>query len=200
MSPAPGDLTDAQLAATVRAVLDHHDALRARLVRTDTDWSLHIPPKGSVRAEDIIHRVDVSGLDAAGTAAALDAEGRAAQNRLDPDAGVMMQVVRFDAGPDRVGSLLLIVHHLVVDGVSWRILTPDLMAAYEAVVAGREPVLEPVWTSLRAWSRSLTAAARTPGRAAELPVWTRMLAGGPNSPSGSGRWTRPGTWPGWRAS
>ncbi|MEV5606564.1 non-ribosomal peptide synthase/polyketide synthase, partial [Streptomyces sp. NPDC052299] len=185
VSPAPGDLTDAQLAATVQAVLDHHDALRARLVRTDTDWTLHIPPKGAVRAEDIIHRVDVSGLDAAGTAAALDAEGRAAQHRLDPDAGVMMQVVRFDAGPDRVGSLLLIVHHLVVDGVSWRILTPDLMAAYEAVVAGREPVLEPVWTSLRQWSRSLTAAARTPGRAAELPVWTRMLAGRPEQPLGA---------------
>ncbi|MFD0026545.1 amino acid adenylation domain-containing protein [Streptomyces sp. NPDC058383] len=184
-SPVPGDLTAAQLGAVITAVLDHHDALRARLVRTDSDWALQIPPRGAVRADDVIHRVDVAGLDEERLAAVVDTEGRAAQSRLSPDDGLMMQVVWFDAGPGALGRLLLIVHHLVVDGVSWRILMPDLMAAHEAVTAGREPVLEPVWTSMRQWARGLVAAAVTPERMAELPVWTKMLTTQRETPLGS---------------
>ncbi|WP_219665566.1 non-ribosomal peptide synthetase [Streptomyces bambusae] len=176
-APVPGGLTEDTLRAVVQAVLDHHDALRARLVREAADWVLHVPPKGTLRAADVVHRIDVAGLDEAALAERVHAEGRAAQDRLDPDAGLMVQAVWFDAGPQELGRLLLIVHHLVVDGVSWRILMPDFMAAYEAVAAGREPVLEPVWTSLRAWARGLARAALAPERAAELPVWTGMLSG-----------------------
>ncbi|MET9611042.1 amino acid adenylation domain-containing protein [Streptomyces sp. NPDC006512] len=184
-APVPGDLTAEVLGAVVQAVLDHHDALRARLVRHGSDWTLEVPPKGALPAADVIHRIDVAGLDAAALAARIDTEGRAAQDRLDPDAGLMVQAVWFDAGPRTPGRLLLIVHHLVVDGVSWRILMPDLMAAYEAVAAGREPVLEPVWTSFRAWSRGLARAALAPERAAELPVWTGMLSGYQEPPLGA---------------
>ncbi|MFJ3928174.1 amino acid adenylation domain-containing protein, partial [Streptomyces sp. NPDC090022] len=176
-APVPGDLTEDTLRAVVQAVLDHHDALRARLVREPAEWILHVPPKGSLRAADVVHRIDVAGLDPAALAGRIDLEGRAAQDRLDPAAGLMVQALWFDAGPHAMGRLLLIVHHLVVDGVSWRILMPDFTAAYEAVVAGREPVLEPVWTSFRAWARGLARAALAPERAAELPVWTGMLAG-----------------------
>ena len=41
------------------------------------------------------------------------------------------------------GRLLLTIHHLVVDGVSWRILVPDLAAAWKAIAAGRVPALPP---------------------------------------------------------
>ncbi|MGW3210312.1 non-ribosomal peptide synthase/polyketide synthase, partial [Streptomyces sp. NPDC001135] len=185
MAPVPGGLTEGTLAAVLQAVLDHHDMLRARLVRTPARWSLHVPPRGAVPAAGLIHRVDVTGLNEEELSAAVDTQGRAAQDRLDPDAGVMVQAVWFDAGPDTLGRLLLIVHHLVVDGVSWRILTPDLMAAYEALATGRQPELEPVWTSFRAWARGLAAAATAPGRAAELPVWTGMLAGHSEDPLGA---------------
>ncbi|MFE9381464.1 non-ribosomal peptide synthase/polyketide synthase [Streptomyces sp. NPDC006855] len=185
VSPVPGDLTREQLTATVQAVLDHHDALRAELVRTGDDWALHVPAPGALKASDVIHRVDVAGLDEERLAATVDTEGRAAQRRLSPGRGLMVQVVWFDAGPDALGRLLLIVHHLVVDGVSWRILMPDLMAAYEAVTAGREPALEPVWTSFRQWARGLVVAAAAPERAAELPVWTGMLAGPAEPPLGA---------------
>ncbi|WP_229834825.1 non-ribosomal peptide synthetase [Streptomyces xantholiticus] len=184
-SPVPGDLTLEQLTSVVQAVLDHHDVLRAKLVRTDTDWALHIPETGALSAADVIHRVDVTGLGEEALAAAVDTEGRAAQNRLSPDNGLMVQVVWFDAGPDALGRLVLIVHHLVVDGVSWRILMPDLMAAYEAVTAGRQPVLEPVWTSFRQWARGLVAAAAAPERVAELSLWATMLADHQETPLGT---------------
>ncbi|MEV4259568.1 condensation domain-containing protein, partial [Spirillospora sp. NPDC049652] len=64
---------------------------------------------------------------------------------------------------------LITAHHLVVDGVSWRILLPDLVAAW----AGAE--LEPVPTSFRRWAQKLNAEAANPERrAAEAPLWREI--------------------------
>ncbi|WP_182313157.1 condensation domain-containing protein [Streptomyces sp. SCUT-3] len=104
-------------------------------------------------------------------------EAEAARGRLVPESGVMVQAVWFDAGPQTAGRLLLVLHHLVVDGVSWRILLPDLAAAWDAVAAGRRPELEPVGTSFRRWSQELAALAQNPARLEELPLWTGMLDG-----------------------
>ncbi|MGE6738607.1 condensation domain-containing protein, partial [Streptomyces sp. NPDC059900] len=82
-----------------------------------------------------------------------------------------------DAGPERVGRLLVVVHHLAVDGVSWRVLLPDLRAACEAAVGGRQLVLEPVGTSFRRWSQLLSAEAVSEHRTAELPAWKELLTG-----------------------
>ncbi|WP_405583994.1 amino acid adenylation domain-containing protein [Streptomyces sp. NBC_01092] len=73
--------------------------------------------------------------------------------------------------------LVLCGHHLVVDGVSWRILLPDLAAACAALAEGRTPAPDPVGTSYRAWSRLLAEQARTEVRGAELALWQRILDG-----------------------
>nr|AJV88375.1 MfnC [Streptomyces drozdowiczii] len=165
-----------RLTRTVQALLDHHDALRLRLERDGERWSLHVPPAGAVSAHDCLRRVDIGGADGAGHAALRAAETRAAQDRLSPDTGVMVQAVWFDAGPDRPGRLLLMVHHLAVDGVSWRILLPDLQAAWAALTQGREPELPPTGTTLRSWARLLHGEARRPERMAEVPLWADILA------------------------
>ena len=61
------------------------------------------------------------------------------------------------------GRLLLTIHHLAVDGVSWRILVPDLAAAWEAIARGRAPALAPRGTSFRRWAQRLAAHAQDPG-------------------------------------
>ncbi|MGB8941339.1 MAG: condensation domain-containing protein, partial [Streptomyces sp.] len=104
--------------------------------------------------------------------------------RLDPSAGVMVQAVWLDAGPRRVGRLVLVVHHLAVDGVSWRILAPDLRAACEAAARGHKPVLDPVGTSFRHWSRLLVEEATGGNRVAELEGWTAILGDGAEPPLG----------------
>jgi non-ribosomal peptide synthase protein (TIGR01720 family) len=114
-----------------------------------------------VKAADVLHR------------GAPGAE-EAAQARLDPERGVVVQAVWTDAGPARPGRLLLLLHHLVVDGISWRVLLPDLAAAWEAVAAGVEPRLQPVRTSFRRWAQRLAAAAGE--RTGELPLWREALA------------------------
>jgi non-ribosomal peptide synthase protein (TIGR01720 family) len=103
--------------------------------------------------------------------AAIAAEVGHAAGRLDPERGRMVEAVWFDAGPEAPGRLLLAVHHAVVDGVSWRILVPDLAAAWDG-----DPPPAPA-TSFRHWARALEAEARSPGREAELPLWQAILTG-----------------------
>ncbi|MDX3225470.1 non-ribosomal peptide synthase/polyketide synthase [Streptomyces sp. ME19-01-6] len=171
----------APLTAAVQSLFDHHDALRAVLSGTPKGitWGLKVTPHGSVRAEDHIRRVDISGHPdgSAELAALVAAEGEAARLRLDPESGSLFQVVWFDAGADRPGRLLLIAHHLVVDGVSWRVLMPDLVAAWQTAKDGGTPRLAPVGTSLRRWAQLLLAEGQNPERAAELELWTDMLDG-----------------------
>ncbi|GHC63222.1 amino acid adenylation domain-containing protein [Streptomyces cinnamoneus] len=165
----PGDYDLGHLTRALQAVLDHHDALRMRLSRAqDGEWALEVTPRGSVHAAGLVRRVDTAAVSMAD-------EARKAQERLAPGAGAMLQAVWFDSGPDAFGQLLLTVHHLVVDGVSWRILLPDIDAAYQAVAAGREPDLEPVGTSFRTWAQGLLDAASSEARTAELDIWTSML-------------------------
>ncbi|WP_327371811.1 non-ribosomal peptide synthetase [Streptomyces sp. NBC_01217] len=174
-APAEAGLED--LTAAVQAVLDRHDALRMRLSRGQDGWELEIAPAGAVPAAKCLTRVDVRGAGAGVLREVVAEETRAAQGRLAPESGVMVQVVWFDAGPQVPGRLLVMVHHLAVDGVSWRILLPDLRSAWEQVVAGRRPVLDAVPTSLRTWAGRLAREAVEPGRVAELGLWSSMVAG-----------------------
>ena len=173
----PAGLQAAQLTAAIQAVLDHHDALRLRLHGADRskEWSLEVTPPGAVAAGDCLHRIDVSGLDASELRACIGAAAQAAELRLAPSAGILVQAVWFDAGTDVAGRLLLTIHHLAVDGVSWRILVPDLAAAWEAIANGREPALPARSTSFRRWAQRLAAEAQNAGRVGELSFWSGML-------------------------
>ncbi|MET8014843.1 amino acid adenylation domain-containing protein, partial [Streptomyces sp. NPDC005266] len=166
----PAGLDLDRLATAVRALLDHHDILRARLELADgRPHALVVPERGH----------GPSGADWLVRAATSDvtAEFRAAVDRLDPTAGVMLQLVWFDAGAAAPGRLLLVAHHLVIDGVSWRVLLPDLAAAYEALEAGRDIRLDPVGTSFRRWAHVLRREAVHADRVAEVPRWDRLLHG-----------------------
>ncbi|MEW2580014.1 amino acid adenylation domain-containing protein [Streptomyces syringium] len=169
----PGGLREDLLVKAVRQLMDHHDALRLRLDRSSADWRLEVRPAGSVAAYTCVRRVDVRGLDDLGET--LADEARRAKGQLDVQAGTMVRVVWLDAGPDAPGRLMFMAHHLACDGVSWRILVPDLVGAYQELEAGRAPRLRPVETPLRHWSRALSEQAREARRTSELPLWTDIL-------------------------
>ncbi|MER5218625.1 amino acid adenylation domain-containing protein [Streptomyces sp. NPDC002838] len=161
----PADMNRADLVATLQTVLDRHDILRARLDRERL--GLRIAPAGSLDADALVRELPHEGAD-------VRAELEAAAGRLDPDAGVMVQCVRFTSDTDG-DRLLLVLHHLVVDGVSWRILVPDLAAAWRRIRAGRPPAAAVAGTSFRRWAHALAEQAAAPGRVAELPVWQEIL-------------------------
>ncbi|TVT55694.1 amino acid adenylation domain-containing protein, partial [Amycolatopsis rhizosphaerae] len=164
-----------ELRTALQAVLDRHGSLRSQLtVSADGRWSL--APSGRSSAGEVLSRVDVHGLAGEQLAAVVAAEGEAARLRLCPADGVMCQAVWFDFGEDRAGRLLLVLHHLAVDAVSWRILLSDLASAWRSAVAGEVPVVEPVLTSMPTWALALAEEARRPSRVRELEVWQRALA------------------------
>ncbi|MFH8342787.1 amino acid adenylation domain-containing protein [Streptomyces sp. AM6-12] len=170
----PAGIDTDGLAATLDAVLDRHDLLRARLVR-EGELSLVVREKGAVRAADLIHRVDCDGRwDEPASLRAAQAELEASLGRLDPEAGTVADFVWFAAGSG-AGRLLVVLHHLVVDGVSWRILMSDFAEAWQQVRAGRTPELPAVGTSARRWAAALADEALSPEREAELTYWRDLL-------------------------
>ncbi|WP_344609992.1 amino acid adenylation domain-containing protein, partial [Streptomyces glaucus] len=173
---APPGLRPDALATALRALADTHAMLRARVTDDGTGPRLVAGARDAADTAGLLVRVDATGTATPDELArAADAAAREAVDRLDPAAGAMARAVWLDAGPERAGRLVLAVHHLAVDGVSWRILVPDLREAYEAAVAGRTPRPAPVATSYRRWTRRLEAEAHRDHRVAELPAWAALL-------------------------
>ncbi|WP_327011383.1 non-ribosomal peptide synthase/polyketide synthase [Dactylosporangium sp. NBC_01737] len=162
----PAGLTQAGLERMVAALLATHDALRARV---DARGSLTVPPYDPSLMPAVV-RVPAGDGDGDGAALA------GAVARLDPARGVMAAFTWLDAGPGAPGRLIVAVHHIVVDGVSLRVLAEDLAALWDAVAAGRPAALEPAATSLRQWATALTAAARDGRFAADAAYWRAVAA------------------------
>ncbi|WP_275107021.1 non-ribosomal peptide synthetase [Nocardia arthritidis] len=158
----------ADIAATVTAVLDRHGVLRTRLV-TEPEPGLVVDPVAN--AADLIRTVEWDGgWTGERWDHLLNSELEAAAAQLAPASGVMARLVQFRA-TGAPGRLLLVLHHLVVDVVSWQILISDLAAAWEGV----EP--PPATTSARRWAHALVAEAARPGRMAEMSLWRGILDG-----------------------
>ncbi|MFC5743179.1 condensation domain-containing protein, partial [Dyella tabacisoli] len=176
---SPAELTLDSLIASLQVLLDHHDLLRLRLSRSANHpaGEMIVLPEGSVDAASCVARVDAHGMDSTALRQAIATHTDAAQQRLAPYDGKMLQAVWFDAGDGQQGRLLLLLHHLVVDGVSWRIVLPDLAGAWQALHAGRPAVRPAKSSSFRLWADKLAAEATSERRQAEWPLWKRMLEG-----------------------
>ncbi|MFE6496061.1 amino acid adenylation domain-containing protein [Streptomyces sp. NPDC057748] len=134
----PAQLSAEALDEILAAVLERHDMLRARLVRGER-WSFDIPEAGQGAA----------GWQESDRPLAECVE--LATEGLDPDRGVMLRAVwRREAR-----QLVLVAHHVVIDGVSWRILMDDLATAWQQYASGDQVQLPPVVTSFRRWTQLL---------------------------------------------
>jgi amino acid adenylation domain-containing protein/non-ribosomal peptide synthase protein (TIGR01720 family) len=174
----PRGIRREDLEAALRAVVDHHESLRQRLiVAPDGQWTFAVQPVGEPAIAGLLRRVDLGGATDEEVAATTAAEAEAARDRLAPRDGLLLQAVWFDSGQDRAGRLLLVVHHLSIDVVSWRILLADLALAWRHAAAGNPPLLDPVPTPARTWARGLAEESHRPDRVAELDTWQRLLAG-----------------------
>ncbi len=156
------------LEAALGDLAARHDALGLRFLRDGDRWRQEY---GSAAAP----RVDVVDLSReTSPAEALDREIARVQRSLDLAEPPLMRVAWLDYGPARPGRLLIVAHHLVVDGVSWRILLGDLQLAYERRLAGEPPALDPA-TPFHAWSRQIAALAAAPALRDEIGYWRRQL-------------------------
>ncbi|MFE1411267.1 amino acid adenylation domain-containing protein [Streptomyces sp. NPDC058746] len=171
----PEGADDATLVQVLESVVDRHGALRLGVTAGPEGPLCTVGEPGSVDVSRLYRTVGVAGSDESARAAVMAEAAREAAGQLDPAASVMLRAVRFDTGGAAPDRLLLCVHHLAVDGVSWRILTEDLATAWEAAVAGRPLPATDGEVSFRAWAHHLELQAGSPEVQAELPFWRSML-------------------------
>ena len=153
----PTNLREADLLAGLDAVANAHDMLRAHFVQRNGAFVFNVEQQATVSAASRLRREDSGRFS--------EVFLREAEAQLDPVAGRMWQAVWFPAE----GRLLLVIHHLAIDGVSWRILAPDLAAA----CAGSPP--QP-GLPFRSWAKYLSVWAHTPAVRAELAAWEEITA------------------------
>jgi amino acid adenylation domain-containing protein/non-ribosomal peptide synthase protein (TIGR01720 family) len=192
-------LDGGRLARALHHLLLHHDALRLRFEHRDGGW--HQRGLGAEGSLAPVLAVDLSALPEDRHGAAVTAAGSRVLASLDLSAGPVVRAVTFDRGRDadtgepRSGRLLLAPHHLVVDGVSWRILLEDLQAVHEQLDRGEEVRLPAKTTSFRRWAERLAERARSPELRGQLEWWrsrsgmpaARLApAGGAADPGGDG--------------
>jgi amino acid adenylation domain-containing protein/non-ribosomal peptide synthase protein (TIGR01720 family) len=151
----------------------HHDALRLRF-RQDGDgwraWNAGIEGAAFLRA-------DLTALPPERGHAALAAAVAQAQEGCDLGAGPLARALWLDL-PAGEARLLLTVHHLAVDGVSWRVLLGDLETACHQLGRGETVRLPAKTTAFRDWAVALAEHARTLEPGAELAWWLREGMGG----------------------
>ncbi|MCB1058239.1 MAG: amino acid adenylation domain-containing protein [Acidobacteria bacterium] len=163
----------------------HHDVLRCRFPRAeDGRRRAEILPE----AEVPLAAHDLSALAPAARRERLERLCADAQTGFDLEAGPLFRALSFDLGDDG-GRLLLASHHLLVDGVSWRLLVADLEEAYGSFERGETPELPAKTTSFLDWARALETAVAGGGFDDQLDLWlaaTEGLAERPRDELGGG--------------
>lgn len=152
----PAGATLATLETVVQAVCNHHEALRTVVVEDDSGWRLTVAADGDLPAIRVEHRTcetEPSDVEIERERARLGEEVGRAGNRP-------ISLLWFDRGPSSEGVLVIAVHHVCIDIVSWNILHEDLIDAWSAVASGLVPRLTPVSVAYRTWVE-LTAGRRT---------------------------------------
>jgi amino acid adenylation domain-containing protein/non-ribosomal peptide synthase protein (TIGR01720 family) len=158
------------LEKAVLALVLHHDALRLRFSEDGEDWRAAFaglePQDGAGR---VLWQETVT--DSEDLARVADQ----AQGSLSLQSGPLIRVVLFTLANDEQ-RLLLVIHHLVVDGVSWRILLEDLQTAYQQALIGQAPSLPAKTSSFQSWAGRIQAHAQRDSLMAQLPYWRAQLA------------------------
>jgi amino acid adenylation domain-containing protein/non-ribosomal peptide synthase protein (TIGR01720 family) len=166
----PRSLNPAILDRSLRALVRHHDALRLRCERRNDqgEWrAFYAAPHDS----PILEQSNVSGIAVSRKTAELERQCAAVQAGLDITSGPVFRAVLYDLGSSQSARLLLATHHLVVDGVSWRVLLEDLWTVYSELAAGQEPAFPAKTTSLHFWAQRLAEFANSDQLQSEMDFW-----------------------------
>jgi non-ribosomal peptide synthase protein (TIGR01720 family) len=167
----------AVLERALEALLEHHDALRLRFVREEGGWR----QAGTLPGAVPFAMLDLSALPQAERSHALERAAGALQAGLNLENGPIVRAAVFHFGSGEPDRLLLAIHHLAVDGVSWRILLEDLWTACEQLGRGEGVKLPPKTTSFRSWAEGLAERTHSGAFDSELEHWLEA-AGAPVAP------------------
>ncbi|NVZ39569.1 amino acid adenylation domain-containing protein, partial [Pseudomonas sp. 21615526] len=159
----------ALLEQALKHLVTHHDALRMAFTAQAQGWSARYQAPGEYSGALVreARNIDLE---------ALEQWGDQAQGSLNLERGPLLRAVLANLN-DGSQRLLVVIHHLVVDGISWRILFEDLQKAYQQLASGQRCVLPAKTSSFRAWVERLGQAATADTLRAQLDYWEGLLSG-----------------------
>jgi amino acid adenylation domain-containing protein/non-ribosomal peptide synthase protein (TIGR01720 family) len=159
------------LKSAVGSILRRHDALRLRFESQGDDWvATHEPLTDKMVDDSCLHEVLPADVDGVGITQRCEYHQRAFEVGKPP----LLRAVYFQGAGS--GRLLLVAHHLVVDGVSWRILLSDLEQAYRAQQGGQAPSLAPKTSAFQQWGAALADYATSEALQEEVAFWHSQFA------------------------
>ncbi|HEY0737737.1 MAG TPA: amino acid adenylation domain-containing protein, partial [Herpetosiphonaceae bacterium] len=156
------------LEQAAQQLIVQHDALRLRYARSSAVWQQQIvPPDGA----PVVLIRKLAALPPDEQSAQISATAAELHGSLNLSTGPLIRAGYFDLGVDQPARLLVVIHHLAVDTVSWPILLADLQSAYSQLQQGAAVALPPKTTSFKAWAEHLVAYAQAPALHDELEYW-----------------------------
>lgn len=165
VSPA----TDAnRMREAVGHILRHHDALRLRFGRSERQWTQYY---AEYTDEVPFNEIDLRSLCLSSQTTAIEKECALAQASLDLEEGPVVRVVLFRLGAPNHDRLFIVVHHLAIDGVSWRVLMEDLQTCYQHLNRFEPAQLPAKTTSFKRWAKCLLQYAGSAPALQELSFW-----------------------------
>jgi non-ribosomal peptide synthase protein (TIGR01720 family) len=160
------------LKQAVQYLMEYHDALRLRFTSTQSGWQQVNAGMDAVEAVPFSF-IDLSGIPAAERESVLESTTSELQASLNFTEGPLIRVALFDFGDNQPNRLLIVIHHLAVDGISWRILLEDLQQIYQQLSQGEAVQLSPKTFSFKQWSESLQDYACSEKLQQERDYWMR---------------------------
>ncbi len=155
--------------AAVRELLTHHDALRMQFWRESGQWRQFNP--GEIEGDDFLRWIDLGGIERQHQVEVFQRAAEEIQSSLDLKRGPMLRVGCFECGPQEPQRLLIVSHHLVVDTVSWTILSEDLERTYGQLLQGEPLRLPARTTSYQQWAEALVEYRRSEDLEQETDYW-----------------------------
>ncbi|HET6975215.1 MAG TPA: amino acid adenylation domain-containing protein [Pyrinomonadaceae bacterium] len=155
-------------------LLKHHDALRLRFVHEQEGWRQFIADPDQDGSRPNVRVVDLFNLNEFEQASRLETIAEETQAQLNLANGVLLRAVLFEFGPVHSQRLLIVIHHLAVDGVSWRILLEDLGRVYQQLQQSEQVSLPPKTTSFARWAKLLAERGHSEQARGELDYWANL--------------------------
>ncbi len=172
IEPAPDPTL---LEQAIHHLSQHHDALRLRFWPNgpESSWQQFNAGLDQDAHPVSLSETDLSALPPTEQEAAIQTRATALQAGLNLSTGPLLRAALFNLGLQKPARLLIVVHHLAVDGVSWRIFVEDLQTVYRQLSRGEPVRLPPKTTSFKRWAEQLTKYAQSEPLRAEATYWLR---------------------------
>lgn len=158
------------LKSALAAVAQRHEMLQARFTQTDGQWLIDWAP-GQPTTSLPYESIDLSMLAPHQQGQNLLEHADRLQSSLDIINGPLWRVARFRFGQQQPDRLLWIIHHLGVDGVSWRILFDDLESAVTQHHKQQQITLPQTATDVSTWLAYLQDHVKSVDLLAEQAFW-----------------------------